>query len=139
MKVALVWPNITTLGVDSKYYNAQAFGLARELSKLGHEVVILTSDLFMDKDLKTTKSSRVYARSYDNFNIVYMPGYASQRYPLMPNLFKELTKFNPDVVQSAEDISPATLISLMYSKLKGAPLLVYQGIYEHAVSSPFIS
>jgi len=139
MKIALIWPNITTLAVDAKYYNVQGYGLARGLSDLGHEVVLMTS-YFKSYERGMERSALVtQIRQDDKYEVICMPGYWNARYPLMPHLLGCLARFGPDVIQSAEDISPATLMSIIYSKPKKISLFVYQGIYEHATSFPRLS
>jgi len=136
-KIALIWPSITTLGESDKYYNVQAYGLARELANRGFEVCIFTSQRMLNKDKNIGHA--IY-KNRENYKIVYLPTlFNSPKYPILKKLLHELKCFSPCIVQSVEDISPSTWTGFIYSKLYKKPFFVYQGIYCHPTNFTLLS
>lgn len=136
-KIALIWPSITTLGESDKYYNVQAYGLARELANKGLDVCIFTSQSMLNRD-KNIKHA--IHKNRENYRIVYLPTLVNTlRYPILKKLLQELRRFSPCIVQSAEDISPCTWTGFIYSKLYKKPFFVYQGIYRHPMKFSWLS
>lgn len=132
MRIALVWPCITTLHESESYYNVQAYGLANNLARHDFDVGIFTSNRILHSNGENRKKNGLIKVTRDNYRVFYLSSFlGSSRFPVMPSLIKELRVFAPDVVQSAESLSPSTLAAFYYAKFYHKPFFVYQGVYEH--------
>lgn len=126
MKIALVWPLITS-GEIEDYYNVQAYGMARALSEKGCEVTIFTANRLKHQ---TGFYQKKREKLVDNFRVVYLPVLGdSLAYPFMPSLFRELRNYLPDCIQCAELLSPSTYTAYLISIIYNIPLFIYQGTY----------
>jgi glycosyltransferase involved in cell wall biosynthesis len=135
MRITLVQPYITTKATPKQYYNIQSFGLAAELCKLGHEVVILTSNL-VRAEVRTLfdRRRRFVDDAPAGFKIIYLPTLAQPGgIPLMPTLAGEIHRSAPDVVQAAEDSQISSLIAVRWGKANRVPTTIYQGMYSEAL------
>lgn len=128
MKIAIISPYISTTA-DLKYYQSQQINLAKELTKLGIQVDIIT--------LKRNKDELKKERLEQGINIYRLPLLSKWiertfRQPVIKGLWRQLKKENYDFIQCSEDFALTTLFAALHILFNKSRLIIYQGVYTYS-------
>lgn len=124
MKIAIVCPaslpatqfgGIVYLGLD----------IAKELSKLGHDITIFTTDLDFANNAHTFNKSLPRVEEVEGFKINRSHvWFAVQLFFVNPGMYKQMTMDNPDVIHTIGVRSFQSYIAANVAKKKNIPLIV---------------
>ena len=131
MRIGIFVPMVTTEFEDEQYYDIQAYGLAAELVRLGHEVDVYSGAVGIhERKVKVIEFDRGLS-----FNVIQLPVsfVYSGHTPFIKFSPKDLLVDKYDVVITSEIFQPITLSVAYHKKSMGNPqLIVLQGIYDYA-------
>ena len=121
MKIAQV-----TSYFQSKYYGSYEYFLCRQLAKLGHEVVVYTSDKEGWQKMANKKIG-VAAEECEGFTIKrFYAGPEIGIMPLVPALLLNLLKMKFDIIHSHDYYAASSFYSAIASRAKRIPLVLTQ-------------
>lgn len=99
--------------------------IARELSNLGHEVKIYTTDLDFANNPKTFNKKLPRHEKFENFEIIRSHVWLSiQLFFVNPDMYFQMIKANPDVIHAIGVRSFQAFIAALVSKKKNIPLVI---------------
>ena len=121
MKIAQV-----TSYFQSKYYGTYEYFLCRQLVKLGHEVVVYTSDKEGWQKMANKKIG-VETEECEGFTIYRLhTGPELGIMPIIPKLLATLLKMNFDIIHSHDYYAASSFYSAITSRVKRIPLVLTQ-------------
>lgn len=117
MKIAIVVPYFTP------YVRGNEYGLSSELSRLGHDVTILSSKGKAPREKMVMKSS-MHIEGV-NFKVKYLPTLLDiGEIPFTPTIFLEIMNGGYDTVLIQEDYQLICHIAYIAARIKGTPVVL---------------
>jgi len=124
MKIALVCP----ASLPATQFGGILFlcvNIAKELSKLGHEITIYTTDLDFANNPKTFNKNLPRLESINGFSINRTHVWLSfQLFFINPGMYKQIIRDNPDVIHSIGIRSFQSFMAALISKNHHIPLVI---------------
>jgi len=124
MKIALVCP----ASLPATQFGGILFlciDLARELSEIGHEIKIYSTDMDFVNNLKTFNKKLPRYEKFENFQIIRSHVWFSiQLFFINPGMYFQMMKDNPEIIHSIGVRSFQSFIATLISRKKKIPLII---------------
>jgi len=124
MKIALVCP----ASLPATQFGGILFlciDLARELSEIGHEIKIYSTDMDFANNPKTFNKKLPRYEKFENFQIIRSHVWFSiQLFFINPGMYFQMMKDNPEIIHSIGVRSFQSFIATLISRKKKIPLII---------------
>lgn len=119
MKICIVVPYFTP------YIRGNEYGLADSLTKLGHDVTVITSRGKAPREKMVTSEKRNFHSESLAFNVKYLPTLLNiGENPLVPTIFIHILREKYDVIMLQEDYQLICHLAFAAAKIKGIPTIL---------------